>query len=71
MENQLIEIIIWYVAIIWTIAGLVRIFFPNLGLKKYMSGEWKIPRDNLTRFGGLVTLVLGVYVLLYLLGYIK
>lgn len=65
MEDLIIEFLFWYIAIVWTIAGLVRIFAPNWGLKKYISKEWNMPRDNLTRLGGLVTLVLGIYLLSY------
>ncbi len=67
MENVFLGYVLWYVAIIWTLAGFIRILYPNWALKKYISKQWEMPRENLTRFGGIITLGLGLYVIAVLL----
>ncbi|NIU00683.1 MAG: hypothetical protein GWN01_07020 [Nitrosopumilaceae archaeon] len=55
----------------WIINGMFRIFLPNYALSKYVAGEWDIPRDNVVRFFGVLSLVLGTYLLLYVWGYVS
>lgn len=71
MENQVIEFTIWFIAIVWILTGIFRILYPNYFLKQHMIGAIKMPRDTLTRFGGIFTMVWGLYILSYVLGYIK
>ena len=70
IENEYVFTIILTASIIGIFGSLIRIFSPNYVLRKYISGDWKI-NDNGTRFFGLVFFLIYVYVILYLLEYIK
>lgn len=58
------------IAILYGITHLDNIFRPNRVSKKILAGKYK-PNDNTTRFAGTVGVIIAVYVISSILGWIS
>lgn len=72
VELEISETAFWVIIIwvsFWAVSGVFRIMSPYYSLKRYASGQWKMPHDISGRIGGLISLGIAIYILNYLWSY--
>jgi len=71
IENQIIYWYLIFVFLCGIFVGFLNILAPNWLGKRYISGKAKLPKDNSTRFIGIIFLGLSVYAFSWLLGFVE